>query len=141
MSDDDFLADLNFDGVSREGGQFELLDEGKVILTIADIAINDAKSGNGKVVEVSYVCDNAKLKDWFSLSAKAKWGFRDFLEKLFNTTIEGDVPIKKSELIGMEIGAIVSQQTSQDKFDWDVTTGEKTPRKFNKIELYFSAAD
>lgn len=137
MSDD--FIDLDFDGVSREGGTFTLLEEGKHILTIANVEIKPAASGEGKVAHIKYDADGSSPMDWFSLNKKALFGFRNWLETVTGQEFEGQININKADLIGMKVGAFITIQENPKKFDIDVDTGTKVPKKMNVIEAYFPA--
>lgn len=140
MSDEseDFSLDLDFTGVSREGGSFTLLPEGKYELTVTDLQKKPSSKGPDapKVVHVSYEVDDAHPMDWFSLHPKAVWNFRNWLETLTGMEFDGPLTINKQELIGMKIGAYVTVQDNPGKFDFD-EDGNKTPKKMNVIETYF----
>jgi hypothetical protein len=102
------MIDLDFTGVSNEGGGV-LLDEGDYVLTITDVELKPAKeAGKHPTIWVSYECGDAKLKDFMTLHENAMWRIRVWLEAITGEIHDGPLSFDEKELIGQTVGATVT---------------------------------
>jgi hypothetical protein len=137
-NDDDFVIDLDFTGVSREGGQFKILPEGKCELTIVDIQKHPNKSNpdGGPVYHVHFEHeDGAKPRAYFATGPDNLWAFRNFLEVVTGQTFDGPISFRKSEVIGQRVGAIATVVDHNDPTKLD---SEGNRQKINNLSNFFA---
>ena len=137
--DQDIEINLDFTGVSREGGNFKLVPEGKCDLTIQDIQVKDNKSNPSgpPVYHFHFLHEEtgAKPRAYFATDPDSLWSLRNILEHATGAVIDGPIRFRKSEVIGRHVGAVA---TIVDHNDPTKVDSEGNRQKINNLTSFFA---
>lgn len=92
------------------GGEY-LNEEGTFQFEVAEATIKESRAGD-PMVEVTLKCDKGQTKDYFVLTDKAKWKYKQFIALCFGYTskealiadgFQKDLDVVHNELIGKKV--------------------------------------
>lgn len=106
--------DLNFTGVSREGGSGPLLEEGRYLMTLVDCEAKQ-KEGKSPTLHVVYEVGESKVRDFIVIHPNTLWRVRIWLEALTNQEIEGELSLNPKDLFGLKVWGNIIQKPREDK--------------------------
>lgn len=112
------MGSLNFDftGMERkEVGDFEPLDEGTYVLTIADAVVKKKDGSQYPYLALTFEVQNSKIWENLTFHPNSQWKIRQLLEAISGEEIDGSIDMDEKDLIGAQVIAAVGVRNRQDK--------------------------